>query len=98
MESDKSAFKVGDKVKVHTVDGIGEVALIIPALCEPRREVFRHLPITSGVKVAIRHADEGKDTLRDHVSYIVQFYRSGLTFYSWPKVKNITLADKGVVK
>lgn len=98
MASDKAAFRVGDKVKVHTVDGVGEVALIIPPLCEPRREVFRRLPIGSGVKVAIRRADDGKDTLRDHVSYIVQFYRSGLTFYSWPKVKNIMLADKGVVK
>lgn len=98
MGSDKSAFKVGDKVTVYKVEGVGEVVLIIQPLREPRREVFRHLPIGSGVKVAIRHADDLKDTLRDHVSYIVKFERSGLTFYSWPKVKNIMLADNGVVK
>jgi len=89
MASDKAAFKVGDKVKVYKVEGVGEVVLLVRPLCDPRREVFRHLPVTSGVRVTIRRADDSKDHLRDHVSYIVKFERSGLTFYTWPKVKNI---------
>ena len=78
MGSDKAAFKVGDKVTVYKVEGVGEVVLLVKPLCDPRREVFRHLPVTSGVKVTIRRADDSKDHLRDHVSYIVKFERSGL--------------------
>lgn len=83
------SIHIGSHVICKGYDGI--VVAVVPALCNPIRELRRRLGRVERVTIAHRN---GEVPLRDHETYVVMAEHRGKVEYKWPKRSEMRLRDE----